>query len=261
MRMVDLWREGRPRRAELLLAFVIAVALSLSACGDDSPDADKSPTETTNPAADSQAPEETGSTPETDATSEGGRTPAPSDCRVDPAERSLPTSVEPPANGEVLDQGEPATASVQTNLGDFEFELDTERAPITTNSFAYLAERGFFDGLRFHRIAPGFVIQGGDPLGNGTGGPGYTCVEAPPRDIVYTKGVVAMAKAATEPPGASGSQFFVVTAGAVPLPPQYAIAGQVTDGLDVVEKIGRLGTPSERPTREITIRSIEIEDG
>ena len=132
---------------------------------------------------------------------DGAGEPTASACKVAQGpEADLPTSVEPPEDGEVLEEGDTATAAVQTNLGDFEIELDTERAPITANSFAYLAQEGFYDGLIFHRIAPGFVIQGGDPQGNGTGGPGYSCEEAPPQNVQYTKGIVAMAKSGPEPP-------------------------------------------------------------
>jgi peptidyl-prolyl cis-trans isomerase B (cyclophilin B) len=122
-------------------------------------------------------------------------------------------------------------------------------------------KKGFFDGLTFHRIVPEFVIQGGDPSGNGSGGPGYSTVDAPPQDTQYTKGLVAMAKTGAEPAGTSGSQFFVVTGDAVQLPADYAVLGHVTDGLDVVEKIGRLGNPSDpngAPTERIEIKSMEL---
>jgi cyclophilin family peptidyl-prolyl cis-trans isomerase len=159
---------------------------------------------------------------------------------------------------EVLSEGEQAVATVATSEGSFEIELDTKRAPITSNSFAFLAEEGFFAGGNFHRIVPGFVIQGGDPLGTGTGGPGYSCVEQPPANLEYTKGVVAMAKSGAEPAGTSASQFFVVTGQNVGLPPEYALLGNVTGGLDVVEKIGALGTPAEKPKRPVSIDSITI---
>jgi len=162
---------------------------------------------------------------------------------------------------QVLEEGERATAVVKTNKGTFEIALDTERAPETANSFAYLAEQGFYDGLTFHRIVPGFVIQGGDPKGDGTGGPGYKVVEAPPSDLEYTKGVVAMAKSGNEAAGTSGSQFFVVTGEDAGLPPEYALVGKVSGGLDVVEAIGRLGGPDEKPTEEVVIESVEIEAG
>ena len=107
--------------------------------------------------------------------------------------------------GTVVEKGEPATVTMETTEGTFEIELDTERAPVTANNFAYLTEEGFYDGLGFHRIVPDFVIQGGDPLGDGTGGPGYKVVEAPPKDLKYDVGVVAMAKSGDEAPGTSGS--------------------------------------------------------
>ena len=148
----------------------------------------------------------------------------------------------------------PYTVNVLTNLGTFEIRLDVEDSPCTTSSFAALVRRKFFDGTSFHRIVPGFVIQGGDPTATGRGGPGYTVVDVPPQDALYTKGVVAMAKSPDEPPGAAGSQFFVVTAHNAGLPPQYAILGVVTKGLAVVEKIGKLGNPTtEQPTRKVVV--------
>lgn len=162
---------------------------------------------------------------------------------------------------QVLKKGETATAVVETNRGTFRIALDTTRAPETANSFAYLADSGFYDGLTFHRIVPGFVIQGGDPEGNGTGGPGYSLTEAPPEDLEYTKGVVAMAKSETAPAGASGSQFFVVTGENLGLPPEYALVGEVSGGLDVVEAIGELGGADEKPTADVRIVSVTVETG
>ena len=149
--------------------------------------------------------------------------------------------------------------TLKTNEGTFSFSLDTKDSPKTTSSFAALVKKGFFDGLTFHRIVPGFVIQGGDPNGDGTGGPGYTTVDLPPSDAKYTKGVVAMAKGGTEPPGTSGSQFFVVTAADAQLPPDYALLGEVTSGLDVVERIGALGDPNtEKPTERVVIQKATL---
>ena len=152
------------------------------------------------------------------------------------------------------------TATVTTNCGTFAFKLDVKDSPCTTGSFAHLARGGFYNGLTFHRIVPGFVIQGGDPNGDGTGGPGYTVVDTPPADARYTRGVVAMAKTGTEPPGTSGSQFFVVTGADAGLQPDYALLGRVTSGLDVVERIGRVPTNSqtEAPLRRVVIRRITI---
>jgi peptidyl-prolyl cis-trans isomerase B (cyclophilin B) len=147
------------------------------------------------------------------------------------------------------------TVTVMTNCGTFAFTLDVKQSPKTSASFYYLVKQGFFDGVRFHRVAAGFVIQGGDPTGTGGGGPGYTVVEAPPRDTQYVAGDVAMAKTETQPSGASGSQFFIVTApnasASAGLTPVYALLGKVVSGLNVVEAIDRLptnpsgdGTPS-----------------
>lgn len=172
-----------------------------------------------------------------------------------------PKQVSLKAPEQTLKQGEEATAVVQTSCGTFEIALDTERAPKTANSFAYLSEEGFYDGLTFHRIVPGFVIQGGDPLGTGTGGPGYKVVEKPPANLAYTKGTVAMAKSSAEPPGTSGSQFYVVTGADAGLPPEYALVGKVSEGLDVVERIGKLGGPDEKPKQTVLIEKITIEKG
>ena len=172
-----------------------------------------------------------------------------------------PKQVSFKAAKEVLQPGEEATAVVQTSCGSFEISLDTERAPKTANSFAFLAEEGFYDDLIFHRIVPEFVIQGGDPLGDGTGGPGYSVDEKPPANLSYTKGIVAMAKSSAEPPGSSGSQFYVVTGADAGLPPEYALVGKVSEGLDVVERIGKMGTPSEKPKQPIVIETITIEKG
>jgi cyclophilin family peptidyl-prolyl cis-trans isomerase len=162
---------------------------------------------------------------------------------------------------QTVQPGEAVTAVVETSCGSFEIALDTKRAPKTANSFAYMAEEGFYDDLTFHRIVPEFVIQGGDPLGTGTGGPGYKVVEKPPANLAYTKGIVAMAKSAAEPPGTSGSQFFVVTGADAGLPPEYALVGKVSSGMDVVTKIGKLGTASEKPKQTVLIEKMTIEKG
>jgi cyclophilin family peptidyl-prolyl cis-trans isomerase len=176
-------------------------------------------------------------------------------------EAPKPKHVSLPAPKQTVKRGEKLTAVVQTNCGTFDIALDTKRAPKTSNSFAYLADEGFYDDLTFHRIVPGFVIQGGDPLGTGTGGPGYSVVEKPPANLAYTKGIVAMAKTSAEPPGTSGSQFYVVTGADAGLPPEYALVGKVSQGYDVVARIGKLGTPSEKPKQTVLIEKITIEKG
>jgi peptidyl-prolyl cis-trans isomerase B (cyclophilin B) len=155
----------------------------------------------------------------------------------------------------------PANATVETSCGSFTIALDVERAPRTASSFAYLAREGVYNDTPFHRIVPGFVIQGGDPTGSGSGGPGYFVDEAPPRNLSYTQGIVAMAKTAAEPPGRSGSQFFVVTVPDAGLTPDYALLGRVSGGLDVVQRIEQLGTPSGTPSAPVVIRSVTIQSG
>jgi cyclophilin family peptidyl-prolyl cis-trans isomerase len=174
-------------------------------------------------------------------------------------EAPKPKQVSLKAPKQALKPGEEVTAVVETSCGTFEIALDTKQAPKTTNSFAYLAEQGFYDDLTFHRIAPGFVIQGGDPLGTGTGGPGYSVDEKPPSNLSYTKGTVAMAKSSAEPPGRSGSQFFVVTAADAGLPPEYALVGKVSKGYSAVARIDKLGTPEEKPKQTVLIEKITIE--
>ena len=151
------------------------------------------------------------------------------------------------------------TVTAHTNLGVFAFALDVKDSPCTTASFAALVRKKFFDGTRFHRIVPGFVIQGGDPTGTGTGGPGYSVVDTPPASARYTKGVVAMAKTGADPAGTSGSKFFVVTSADAGLPPDYALLGKVTRGLSVVERIGKLGNPAnEHPTRRVVVETMTV---
>jgi len=147
---------------------------------------------------------------------------------------------------------------MKTNCGSFTIRLDPKQSPHTVASFVSLVRKKFFDGTIFHRIAPGFVIQGGDPTQTGAGGPGYTTVDRPPASARYTHGVVAMAKTSVQPPGTAGSQFFVVTAKDAGLTPDYAIIGKVTKGLDVVDRIGKLGDQNEQPTRVVEIEHATV---
>jgi peptidyl-prolyl cis-trans isomerase B (cyclophilin B) len=176
-------------------------------------------------------------------------------------EAPAPRQVSLPAPRQTVKAGEALTAVVRTSCGAFDIALDTERAPKTTNSFAYLARRGFYDGLDFQRVVPDFVIQGGDPLGNGTGGPGYSVDEKPPANLAYTRGVVAMAKSSAEPPGSSGSQFFVVTGADAGLPPEYALVGKVSKGYGTVTRIDELGTAAETPRQTVLIEQMTIDKG
>lgn len=159
-----------------------------------------------------------------------------------------------------LDPAKHYEVTLQTNCGSFTIRLAVGTSPHVAASFVDLVKRHFFDRTIFHRIVPGFVIQGGDPTGTGTGGPGYTTVDAPPANTRYTPGVVAMAKAGDEPAGTSGSQFFVVTGGdAASLQPDYAVLGRVVRGLSVVRRIGRLGNPAtEQPTTLVELEHASV---
>jgi peptidyl-prolyl cis-trans isomerase B (cyclophilin B) len=217
------------------VALLLACALLLAACGgDDEEKAAGSPDATETPAA----------------TAEAG-------CEKVPAAK--PKDVKIPKPTEELKKGKTYVARVLTNCGEFEITLDPKRAPRTGGSFKTLVDKRFYDGLSFHRIVAGFVMQGGDPGGDGNGGPGYSITEAPPDDLTYSKGVVAMAKTAAEAAGTSGSQFFVVTGEDAGLPPDYALLGKVTKGQEVVDKIGVVEVaPDEKPVDPVVIRQIRI---
>ncbi len=150
------------------------------------------------------------------------------------------------------------TVAIKTNFGSFTIKLAPKTSPSNTASFVSLSRKGFFNGLLFHRISVGFVIQGGDPTGTGEGGPGYECVDTPPGSTDYVHGVVAMAKAGNEAAGTGGSQFFIVTAADAQLSPDYAVIGTVSSGLGVVDKIGTFGDANELPTKRVVIQKATI---
>lgn len=176
----------------------------------------------------------------------------------DPGSREAPT--------ETLDPDTTYTLTFVTNCGNFTVTLDTELAPNATASLVALAGEGYFDDTIFHRVVPGFVLQGGDPTQTGSGGPGYSTVDAPPPDATYPLGTMAMAKGATEPVGAAGSQFFVVSGTVYALTPDYAIVGEVTEGLDTVERIDALGRTDGAgnpvdgpPSQTVVVESVVVE--
>jgi cyclophilin family peptidyl-prolyl cis-trans isomerase len=145
------------------------------------------------------------------------------------------------------------SATLHTSLGDIAIDFLAEKAPIATNSFLFLAGEGFYDGVIFHRIIPGFVIQGGDPTGRGTGGPGYQFHDELDGPSGYPRGTVAMANAG---PNTNGSQFFICH-GDTGLPHQYTIFGRVTDGMDVVDAIAALPRGGgDRPNNPPVIESV-----
>jgi cyclophilin family peptidyl-prolyl cis-trans isomerase len=148
------------------------------------------------------------------------------------------------------------SAEMVTSMGTLRIALDAIAAPKTVNNFVVLARYHYYDGINFHRIIPGFVLQGGDPVGNGTGGPGYRFEDELPAAGRYQLGSLAMANAG---PDTNGSQFFVISGpSGVRLPPQYSLFGQVIDGLDVVAAIDAVGTGSGKPKQTVTIQSVTI---
>jgi cyclophilin family peptidyl-prolyl cis-trans isomerase len=213
-----------------LALLLCALALALAACGDDDSDSGGGDDA---PAAEKQADDG-----EAGDTSGGGPTCA----TVEQPEPKPDGGAKRPSAA--LDQGATYEVVLKTSCGDITIRLDQKTSPRTAASFAALAESGFFDATVFHRIVPGFVIQGGDPTATGTGGPGYSTRDVPPPSTAYTKGVVAMAKTGAEPRGTAGSQFYIVTAPDAGLPPDYAVLGEVVDGQDVVDAIGELGDPA-----------------
>jgi cyclophilin family peptidyl-prolyl cis-trans isomerase len=149
-----------------------------------------------------------------------------------------------------------STATMQTTEGEITFEMFDEEAPKTVSNFRKLADEGFYDGLTFHRVIKDFMIQGGCPRGDGTGGPGYSFEdEINPHKVV--RGALAMANAG---PDTNGSQFFIVTADACPwLDGKHTVFGQVTDGMEVVDAMEAVSTDaSDRPSEPIAITSISV---
>ena len=177
----------------------------------------------------------------------------------DPGTRAAPTAG--------LDPATTFTMTFETNCGPFTVTLDQSLAPRTSASLVALAKEGYFDDTLFHRVVRRFVIQGGDPTQSGGGGPGYATVDVPPTGAKYTKGVVAMAKTPTDAPGTAGSQFFVVTGEDAQLPPEYAIVGEVTKGMDAVERIDALGAEDEAgepvsgpPTEPVVVERVTVSE-
>jgi peptidyl-prolyl cis-trans isomerase B (cyclophilin B) len=209
---------------KVLSLFLCGLALMLVACGDDDDDssAQKQDTSTAPAAAEGQQ----------QGQCKDGEQPAPRDG----GGQKKP--------GKPLDASKSYDVELQTSCGAFTVRLDQKTSPNAAASFASLARNRFYDDTIFHRIVPGFVIQGGDPTASGTGGPGYSTRDRVPSNAAYDPGVVAMAKAGNEPAGTAGSQFFVVTAAGTGLTPDYALLGEVTKGMGVVQAIGELGDPA-----------------
>jgi cyclophilin family peptidyl-prolyl cis-trans isomerase len=156
----------------------------------------------------------------------------------------------------IIDPTKTYTATMVTSKGTLEILLDPLAAPVTVNSFVFLARWHYYDGIVFHRVIPGFVLQGGDPSGSGAGGPGYRFNDELPKPGRYELGSLAMANAG---PNTNGSQFFIISGpDGMRLPPLYALFGKVVKGLDVVATINDIGTSSGKPREDIVIESVTI---
>jgi peptidyl-prolyl cis-trans isomerase B (cyclophilin B) len=159
----------------------------------------------------------------------------------------------------------PVDVLLETSCGDVRLTLDPALAPQTVNSFVFLAEQGYFDGIALHRVVPGYIVQIGDPTATGAGSPGYTLPdELPPDDFVYRRGVVAMANGG---PNTAGSQFFVMLADA-PLPPDYAVFGTVTSGMEVLDRMAEVpmgpnpgDVVASRPQETIYLEHVVVDEG
>ena len=168
------------------------------------------------------------------------------------------------ANDDKIDKGavkvENRIAVFDTNMGTFEAELFEDKAPKTTKNFIDLVEKGFYDGLTFHRVIDGFMIQGGDPNGNGTGGPGYTIEDEFNKDLKHnSEGILSMANAG---PNTGGSQFFITLEATPWLDGKHAVFGKVRKGMDVVRKIGKVDTDfNDMPLSKVVINKITIKAG
>jgi cyclophilin family peptidyl-prolyl cis-trans isomerase len=148
------------------------------------------------------------------------------------------------------------TAEMVTSKGTMTIALDPLGAPKTVNNFVFLARYHYYEGIVFHRVIPGFVLQGGDPTGTGRGGPGYAFEDELPKPGRYELGSLAMANAG---PDTNGSQFFVISGpNGVRLPPQYSLFGKVVNGLDVVAGIDGIGTSSGNPKERVVIESVTV---
>ena len=148
-------------------------------------------------------------------------------------------------------------AVFETNHGTFEIELFEDKAPITVKNFIDLAEKGFYDGLIFHRVIDGFMIQGGDPNGTGTGGPGYTIPDEFHKDLKHdSEGVLSMANAG---PNTGGSQFFITLAATPWLDGHHSVFGKVVKGMDVVREIGKVDTDfQDKPLAKVVMEKVTI---
>lgn len=228
----------RPTFRTALGVLALAAPLALAGCGSDDSGSDSA---TSGSSSDSS-----------DSSSE-----AAADVECPPAEGTEERTTEfasaPPM---CLTPGADYTAVITTDAGEVTVDLLEDKAPETVNNFVFLARNHFYDGITFHRVIPGFMIQGGDPQGTGAGGPGYDFDDELPAAGEYEIGSMAMANAG---PNTNGSQFFIVTGDAgVALPPSYSLFGIVTEGMETVTAIEDDGSAQGAPSTTHTIESVQI---
>jgi cyclophilin family peptidyl-prolyl cis-trans isomerase len=253
-------RRARNRRRILTFVVVVAVflggafVLSLVLDDDDSGEVATGDTSTTagDTSSDTSTPSEQAVLePVPDGAAVTGETPCPP---ADGSAERTSTFENPPPM--CIDTAKTYTAEVTTSKGAFTVELLDDKAPTTVNSFVVLSRYHYYDGVAFHRIIPGFVVQGGDPTTTGSGGPGYTFEDELPEQGEYEIGSVAMANSG---PDTNGSQFFVISGDrGVALPPSYSLFGKVTEGMDVVLAIEAVGSAEGTPAEAVTIESVTI---
>jgi cyclophilin family peptidyl-prolyl cis-trans isomerase len=236
----------RPTVRTALGVLALAMPLALAGCGSGDAPSDDAATTGATAASQSEGRESGGST--------GGAVECPP--AEGAAERTTSFDSAPPM---CLTDGVDYSAVITTDAGPVTVDLLEEKAPETVNNFVFLARNKYYEGITFHRVIPGFMIQGGDPQGTGSGGPGYEFADELPESGEYEIGSMAMANAG---PDTNGSQFFIVTGDSgVSLPPDYSLFGTVTDGMDAVTAIEDDGSPQGRPQTLHTIESVEIVEG
>jgi peptidyl-prolyl cis-trans isomerase B (cyclophilin B) len=242
--------ERRRHRRNRIIAGVTAGAVALGGLGfaaaafltgdEENPAASSSP-----------SPNQTGPpSPATQAAACNAKAPA-------AAEEEKPMFDKPPQMQ--IDPSKDYTAVMKTSCGTIELRLYADQTPVTVNSFVFLAEQGFFDGLTFHRIIPDFVLQGGDPEGTGSGGPGYQFEDEIVKSLKFDRpGLLAMANSG---PDTNGSQFFITTGEPKHLNGMHTIFGEVTDGMKVVKEIESFGTSAGTPSETVYIEKVTIKSG
>ena len=245
---------SRPALRTTLGVIALAMPLALAGCGSD----DSSTDENAAAGSTTSASSDSGSASDSAADSssaEGDSAASTAECppAEGASERTDSFDSAPPM---CLTPGADYSAVITTDAGEVTVDLLEEAAPETVNNFVFLARNKFYEGVSFHRVIPGFMIQGGDPQGTGMGGPGYEFADELPEPGAYEIGSMAMANAG---PDTNGSQFFIVTGDAgVSLPPQYSLFGQVTEGMETVTAIEDDGSAQGAPSTTHTIESVEI---